>query len=130
MFISSAYFQKYKRFVDELAEVPMAETAAQTSDQMFEEIRYKSFYTEAYTVKQVYSPPTSLFISAEKFIGKQRNDTFFTWYGLRHNILCANRPLTGVTITFSRSFIHVTGVSTGQGASAQSDQRLCCSLAR
>ena len=101
--------------MDEAAEVPMAETVAPTSDRMFEAIRYKSLCIEAYTVKQVYSPPTSLFISAEKFIGKQRNDKFLTWYGRSHDILCANRPLTGVTIMFSRSFVRVTGVSIGQG---------------
>ena len=113
-FIRSAYFQKYEWFGDESAEVPMAETVAPTSDRMFEEIRYKSLCSETYMVKQVYLSPTSLFISAETFIGKQRNDTFLTWYGRRHDILCANRPLTGVTITFSRSFVRVTGVSIGQ----------------
>ena len=89
MFISSAYFQKYKRFVNESAEVPMAETVAPTSDRMFEAIRYKSLCAEAYK--------------------------FLTWYGRRHDILYANRPLTGVTITFSRSFVRVTGVSVGEG---------------
>ena len=59
--------------------------------------------------------PNSLFISAEKIIGKQTNDTFLTWHGRRHDILCANRSLTGVTITFSRSLVHVTGVVIGQG---------------
>ena len=66
MFISSAYFQKYKRSVDESVEVLMAETVAPTSDQMFEEIRYKSLCIETYTVKQVYSPATLFFISAKK----------------------------------------------------------------
>ena len=38
MFISSAFFQKYERFVDKPAKVLMAETVAQTSDRMFVEI--------------------------------------------------------------------------------------------
>ena len=38
---------------------------------------------------------------------ERRKDTFF-----------ANRPLTGVTITFIRCFYRVTGVSIGQGAPA------------
>ena len=52
VFVSSAYFQKYKRFVDESAEVPMAETVVPTLDQMFEEIRYKSVCIDAYTVNK------------------------------------------------------------------------------
>ena len=100
---------------DESNEVHMTETIAPTSDRMFEDIRYKSLCIETYMVKQVYSPPTSLFISAETFIGKQKNDKFRTWYERRHDILCANRPLTGVTMTFSRSFVRVTGVSISQG---------------
>ena len=57
MFISSAFFQKYERFVDKSAKVLMAETVAPTSDRMFVEIRYKSLYMEIYMVKQIISPP-------------------------------------------------------------------------
>ena len=57
MFISSAVFQKYERFVDKLAKVLMAETVAPTPDRMFVEIRYKSLYMETYMVKQIISPP-------------------------------------------------------------------------
>ena len=57
MFISSAFSQKYERFVDKSAKVLMAETVAPTSDRMFVEIRYKSRYMETYMVKQIISPP-------------------------------------------------------------------------
>ena len=55
-FISSAFFQKYERFVDKSAEVLMAETVALTSDRRFAEIRYKSLYMETYMVKQIIFP--------------------------------------------------------------------------
>ena len=61
MFISSAFFQKYERFVDKSAKVLMAETVALTSDRMFVEIRYKSLYMETYMVKQIISPPNKFF---------------------------------------------------------------------
>ena len=81
MFISSAFFQKYERFVDKSAKVLMAETVAPTSDRMFIEIRYKSLYMETYMVKQIIPPPIKLFTLAEIFICKQRNDKILTWYG-------------------------------------------------
>ena len=102
MFISSSFFQKYKRFADKSAKVLMAETVAPTSDRMFVEIRYKSLYMEKYMVKQIISPPIKLFTLAEIFICKQRNNKIFTWYGRRSDTFFANRPLTGVTITFIR----------------------------
>ena len=46
MFMSSAFLQKYKQFVDKSAKVLMAKTVALTLDQMFVEIRYKSLYME------------------------------------------------------------------------------------
>ena len=49
------------------------------------------------------------------FIWKQRNNKILTWYGRRNDTFCANRPLTGVTITFIRCLYRVTGVSIGQG---------------
>ena len=57
MFISSAFFQKYERFVDKSAKVLMAKTVAANSDRMFVEIRYKSLYMETYMIKQIISPP-------------------------------------------------------------------------
>ena len=118
MFISSSFFQKYERFADKSAEVLMAETAALTSDRMFVEIRYKSLYMETYMVKQIISPPIKLFTLAQIFICKQRNNKILTWYGPRNDTFCANRSLTGVTITLSRCLYRVTGVSIGQGAKA------------
>ena len=85
MFISSAFFQKYKRFVDISAKVLMAETIALTSNRIFVEIRYKSLYMETYMVKQIISLPIKLFTLAEIFICKQRNNKIFTWYGRRND---------------------------------------------
>ena len=115
MFMSSAFFQKYEPFVKKSAKVLMAETVAPNPDRMFVEIRYKSLYMETYMVKQIISPPISLFTLAEIFICKQRNNKVLTWYGRRNDTFCANRPLTGVTITFIRCLYRVTGVSIGQG---------------
>ena len=70
-------------------------------------------------VKQIISPPIKLFTLAEIFICKQRNNKILTWYGRHNDTFCANRPLTGVTITFIRCLYHVTGVSIGQGESWQ-----------
>ena len=67
--------------------------------------------------KQIISPPTKLFTLAEIFICKQRNNKILTWNGRRNDTFFANRPLTGVTITFIRCLYRVTGVSIGQGAS-------------
>ena len=78
MFISSAFFQKYERFVDKSAKVLMAETVAPTPDRMFVEIRYKSLYMETYMVKQIIFPPIKLFTLAEIFICKQRNNKILT----------------------------------------------------
>ena len=103
MFISSAFFQKYERFVDKSAEVLMA----LTSDRMFAEIRYKALYMGTYIVKQVISPPIKLFTLAEIFICKQRSNKIFTWYGRRNDTFFANRPLTGITITFIRCLYQV-----------------------
>ena len=61
-------------------------------------------------VKQIISPPIKLLTLVEIFICK-----FLTWYGRRNGIFFANRPLTGVTITFIRCLYRVTGVSIGQG---------------
>ena len=97
------------------AKVFMAETGAPTPDRMFVEIRYKSLYMETYMVKRIISPPIKLFTLAEIFICKQRNNKILTWYGRRFDMFCANRPLTGVTITFIRCLYRVTGVSIGQG---------------
>ena len=115
MFISSAFCQKYEPFVDKSAKMLMAETVALTSDRMFVEIRYKSLYMETYMIKQIISPPIKLFTLAEIFLCKQRSNKILTWYGRRHDMFCANRPLTGVTITFIRCLYRVTGVSIGQG---------------
>ena len=115
MFMSSAFFQKYEPFVNKSAKVLVAETVAPTQDRMFVEIRYKSLYMETYMVKQIISPPIKLFSLAEMFIWKQTNNKILTWYGCRNNTFCANRPLTGVTITFIRCLYRVTGVSIGQG---------------
>ena len=115
MFISSAFSQKYERFVDKSAKVLMAETVALTSDRMFVEIRYKLPYMETYMVKQIISPPIKLFALAEIFICKQRNNQILTWYGRRHDTFYANRPLTGVTITLILCLYRATGVSIGQG---------------
>ena len=93
----------------------MAETVAPTPDRMFVEIRYKSLYMETYMVKQIISPPIKLFTLGAIFICKQRNNKILTWYGRRNDTFCANRPLTGVTITFIRCLCRVTGVSIGQG---------------
>ena len=115
MFMSSAFFQKYEPFMNKSAKVLMAETVAPTPDRMFVEIRYKSLYMETYMVKQIISPPIKLFSLAEMFIWKQRNNKILTCYGRRNDTFCANRPLTGVTITFIRCLYRVTGVSIGQG---------------
>ena len=115
MFISSAFFQKYERFVDKSAKVLMVETVALTSDRMFVEISYKSLYMKTYMVKQIISPPIKLFTLAEIFICKQGNNKILTWYGRRNDTFFANRPLTGVTITFIRCLYRVTGVSIGHG---------------
>ena len=72
---------------------------------------------ETYMVKQIISPPIKLFIVAEIFICKQRNNKILTWYGRRNDTFSANRPLTGVTVTFTRCLYRVTGVSIGQGDS-------------
>ena len=100
------------------AKVLMAETVAPTPDRMFVEIRYKSLYMKTYMVKlkQIISPPIKLFTLAEIFICKERNNKILTWYGRRNDTFWANRPLTGVTITFIRCLYRVTGVSIGQGA--------------
>ena len=66
-------------------------------------------------VKQIISPPIKLFTLEEIFICKQRNNRILTWYGRRNDTFFANRPLTGVTITFIRCLYRVTGVSIGQG---------------
>ena len=65
-------------------------------------------------VKQIISPPIKLFTLAEMFICKQRNNKILTRYGRRNDTFIANRPLTGVTITFIRCLYRVTGVSIGQ----------------
>ena len=101
--------------MDKSAKVLMAETVAPTLDRMFVEIRYKFLYMETYMVKQIISPPIKLFNLAEIFICRQRNNKILTCYGRRHDTFCANRPLTGVTITFIRCLYRVTGVSIGQG---------------
>ena len=88
--------------MDKSANVLMAETVALTPDRMIVEIRYKSLYMETYMIKQIISLPIKLFTLAEIFICKQRNNKILTWYGHRHDTFCANRPLTGVTITFIR----------------------------
>ena len=93
------------------AKVLMAKTVA--SDRMFVEIRYKSLYMETYMVKQIISPPIKLFSLAEIFICKQRNNKILIWYGRRNDTFFANRPLTGVTVTFIRCLYRVTGVSIG-----------------
>ena len=59
MFISSACFQKYERFVDKSAKVLMAETVALTPDRMFVEIIYKSLFMETATLVQL-SPEESV----------------------------------------------------------------------
>ena len=100
--------------MDKSAKVLMADTVALTSDRMFVEIRYKSLYMETFIVKQTISPPIQLFTIAEIFICKQRNNKILTWYRRRNDIFCANRSLTGVTITFIRCLYRVTGVSIGQ----------------
>ena len=105
--------------MDKSAKVLMAETVAQTSDRTFVEIRYKLLYMETYMVKQIIFPPIKLFPLAEIFICKQRNNKILTWYGRRNDTFFANRPLTGVTLTFIRCLYRVTGVSVGQGAIAQ-----------
>ena len=64
--------------------------------------------------KQIISPPIKLLNLAEIFICKQRNNKIFTWYGCRNDTFCANRLLTGVTITFILCLYRVTGVSIGQ----------------
>ena len=115
MFISSAFFQKYERFVDKSAKVLMAEIVALTSDRMFIEIRYKSLYMEAYMVKQIISPPIKLFTLAEIFICKQRNNKILTCYGCRNDTFFANRPLTSVTVTVIWCLYRVTGVLIGLG---------------
>ena len=66
-------------------------------------------------VKQITFPPIKLFTLAEIFICKQRGNKILTWYGRRHDKFCANRPLTGVTITFIRCLFRLFGVSIGQG---------------
>ena len=109
------FFQKYEPFVNKSAKVLMAETVAPTLDRMFVEIRYKSFYMETYMVKQIISPLIKLFTLAEIFICKRRNNKILAWYGRRMDTFCANRPLTGVTITFIRCLYRVTGLSIGQG---------------
>ena len=101
--------------MDKSAKVLMAETVALASDRMFAEIRYKSLYMETYMVKQIISPPIKLFNLAEIFICKQRSNEILTCYGRRNDTFFANRPLTGVTITFIRCLYRVTGVSIGQG---------------
>ena len=101
--------------MDKSAKVLMAESVALTSDRMFVEIRYKSLYMETCVIKQIISPPIKLFTLSEIFICKQRNTKILTWYGRRHDRFCANRPSTGVTITFIRCLYRVTGVSIGQG---------------
>ena len=92
----------------------MADTVAPTLDRMFVEIRYKSLYMETYMVKQIISAPIKLSTLAEILICKQRNNKILTWYGRRNDTFCANRPLTGVTITFVRCLYRVTGVSIGR----------------
>ena len=121
MFISSAFFLKYEPSVDKSAKVLMAETVAPTPDRMFVEIIYRSLDMETYKVKQVISPPIKLFNLAEIFICKQRSNKILTLYGRRNDTFCANRPLTGVTITFIRCLYRVTGVSIGQGKSTDSN---------
>ena len=101
--------------MNKLAKVLMAETVALTSDRMFVEIRYKSLCMETYMVKQIISPPIKLFNLAEIFICKPRNNKILTWYGRRNETFFANRPLTGVTITFILCLYRVTGVWIGQG---------------
>ena len=119
----SAFLQKYEPFVDKPAKVLMAETVAPTPDRMFVEIRYKSLNMETYMVKQIISPPIKHFNLAEIFICKQRNNKILTWYGRRHDTFYANRPLTGVTITFIRCLYRVTGVSIGQGEFDETSQK-------
>ena len=115
MFMSSAFFQKYEPFVNKSTKMLLAEPVAPTSDRMFVEIRYNSLYMEIYMVKQIISPPIKPFTLSEIFICKQRSNKILTWYGRRNDSFCANRPLTGVTITFIRCLYRVTGVSIGQG---------------
>ena len=112
--------------MDKSAKVLLAETVALTSDRMFVEIRYKSLYMETYMVKQIISPPIKLFTLAEIFICRQRNNKILTWYGRRNDTFCANRRLTGVTITFIRCLYRVTGVSISQGDIARSDAQYPC----
>ena len=50
-----------------------------------------------------------------------KNNKVLTWYGRRDDIFFANRPLTGVTITFIRCLNRVTGVSIGQGVVKHED---------
>ena len=66
-------------------------------------------------VKQIISPPIMRFTLAEIFICKQRNNKILTRSGAAMTLFFANRPLTGVTITFIRCLYRVTGVSIGQG---------------
>ena len=93
----------------------MSENVALTPDRMFVEIRNKSLYMETYMVKQILCPPIKLSTLAEIFICKQRNNKILTWYGRRDDTFFANRPLTGITITFIQCLYRVTGVSIGQG---------------
>ena len=66
-------------------------------------------------VEQIISPPIKLFTLTEIFLCEQKSNKILTWYGRRHDKFWANRPLTGVTITFIRCLYRVTGVSIGQG---------------
>ena len=109
------------------AKVFMAETVALTPDRMFVEIRYKSLYMETYMVKQIISPPIMRFTLAEIFICKQRNNKILTRSGAAMTLFFANRPLTGVTITFIRCLYRVTGVSTGQGEVTGKQEAVFCS---
>ena len=109
------FFKSTNRLWTNRLKCSWPKTVALSSDRMFVEIRCKSLHMEIYMVKQIISPPIKLFTLAEIFICKQRNNKILTWYGRRHDRFCANRPLTGVTITFIRCLYRVTCVSIGQG---------------
>ena len=80
MFICSAFFQRYERFVDKSAKVLMVETVALTSDRMFVEIRYKSLYMETYMVKQIISPTIKLFFSGNIYLqAKKQLNSYLVW---------------------------------------------------
>ena len=66
-------------------------------------------------VKQNISPPIKLFTLAEIFFACKETTKFFPGMGAAMTLFFANRPLTGVTITFIRCLYRVTGVLIGHG---------------